>query len=320
MTAATGPSSWRPMKASARRKRRRRFIGADGADAAGKLQRSQHGDPQPVHESGVPGQHHSRGQISAQALRVIEYYPLANRPGTASNLVANGAEHRRDRSVSNARRSEHREQSPPLRPLQLAGSSSISSIGAIPVAGGGGPNTNYNTLVAYTHTLTSNRLVNDFRVGYHSVYDDSLNYFAMNGITDAGAAFGIPGFDGDVRYDNPGIPLFTVTGFSGFGGGGTNWYQFDRTFQFSNVLAYTTGVAQHPDRLRCAAPRDRTPRREQPTRVVHVQRRDDRLRGGRLHARAAAHGDDARSTSFRATSADGATGSSSTTTGRSRET
>ena len=63
----------------------------------------------------------------------------------------------------------------------------------------------------------------------------------MNGITDAGAAFGIPGFDGDVRYDNPGIPLFTVTGFSGLGGGGTNWYQFDKTTQFSNVLAYTTG-------------------------------------------------------------------------------
>ena len=113
-------------------------------------------------------------------------------------------------------------------------------IGAIPVSGSGGPNTNHNTLVAYTHTLTP-RLLNDFRIGYHAVYDDSLNYFALNGQDDAGAALGIPGFDGDVRYDNPGVPLFTISGFSGLGGGGTNWYQFDKTFQVSNVLAYTTG-------------------------------------------------------------------------------
>ena len=90
-------------------------------------------------------------------------------------------------------------------------------IGAIPVAGGGGPNTNYNTLVAYTHTLSS-RLLNDFRIGYHAVYDDSLNYFEMNGLNDAGAVLGIPGFDGDVRYHNPGLPLFTISGFSGLGG------------------------------------------------------------------------------------------------------
>ena len=94
--------------------------------------------------------------------------------------------------------------------------------------------------MAYTHTLTP-RLLNDFRIGYHAVYDDSLNYFAMNGPDGAGAALGIPGFDGDVRYDNPGVPLFTISGFSGLGGGGTNWYQFDRTFQVSNVLAYTRG-------------------------------------------------------------------------------
>ena len=193
----------------------------------------------PFTNQAFPGNVIPAGQISAQALRIIEYYPLANRPGTASNLVSTGQNidetdqflTRVDQNIGNKAR---------LYVRYNWQDQFDQSIGAIPVAGGGGPNTNYNTLVAYTHTFT-NRIVNDFRVGYHSVYDDSLNYFAMNGITDAGAALGIPGFDGDVRYDNPGIPLFTVTGFSGFGGGGTNWYQFDKTTQFSNVLAYTTG-------------------------------------------------------------------------------
>ena len=40
---------------------------------------------------------------------------------------------------------------------------------------------------------------------------------------------------------NPGIPSINVSGFNGLGGGGTNWFQFDTTFQMSNVLAYTRG-------------------------------------------------------------------------------
>ena len=193
----------------------------------------------PFTNQAFPGNVIPAGQISPQALRILEFYPQPNRPGTASNLVATGQNidetdqvlTRVDQNIGNKAR---------LYVRYNWQDQFDESIGSIPVAGGGGPNTNYNTLVAYTHTFSS-RLVNDFRVGYHSVYDDSLNYFAMNGITDAGAALGIPGFDGDVRYDNPGIPAFTVTGFSGFGGGGTNWYQFDKTTQFSNVLAYTTG-------------------------------------------------------------------------------
>jgi hypothetical protein len=35
-----------------------------------------------------------------------------------------------------------------------------------------------------------------------------------------------------------------VSNFSGLGAGGTNWYQFDTTYQVSNVLAYTKGSHQ----------------------------------------------------------------------------
>jgi hypothetical protein len=175
--------------------------------------------------------------ISPQARRVLDLFPLPNRPGTGSNLVATGRTvddtnqilTRVDQNIGNKVR---------LYVRYNWQEQFDTTINAIPAAGSGGPNVNRNTLVAYTHTFSS-RLLNDFRIGYHSVYDDNLNYFHLNGLTDAGASLGIPGFDGDVRYNNAGIPTFTITGFSGLGGGGTNWYQFDRTFQFSNVLAYT---------------------------------------------------------------------------------
>jgi hypothetical protein len=64
----------------------------------------------------------------------------------------------------------------------------------------------------------------------------------VNGLASAGADLGIPGFDGDVRYQNPGIPDIGITGFSGLGLGGTNWLQFDRTFQLSNIVAYNRGT------------------------------------------------------------------------------
>jgi hypothetical protein len=68
-----------------------------------------------------------------------------------------------------------------------------------------------------------------------------VNYFYVNGIEGAGAELGIPGFDGDVRYDNPGIPDQSISGFTGLGQGGTNWFQFDKTFQLSDVISWTKG-------------------------------------------------------------------------------
>jgi len=186
-----------------------------------------------------PGNIIPASQISPQAQRILNLYPMPNRPGTASNLVATG-DNKNDQNQILARVDQNIGNKVRLYVRYNWQDQFTTNIGAIPVAGSGGPNTNHNTLVAYTHTLTS-RLLNDFRIGYHSVYDDNLNYFHINGFTRAGADLGIPGFDGDLRYNNPGIPTFSITGFSGLGGGGTNWYQFDKTFQFANVLAYTSG-------------------------------------------------------------------------------
>src|SRR5262249_55526069 len=102
------------------------------------------------------------------------------------------------------------------------------------------PRVNKNLLVAYTHTLRPN-LFNDFRIGYHRVEFDTLNYFSVNGVTSAGANLGIPGFNGDVTYKNPGLPSINITNFTSLGAAGTNWNEFDTTFQMSNVTAYTHG-------------------------------------------------------------------------------
>ena len=117
---------------------------------------------------------------------------------------------------------------------------STRDIGATPATGVTQPRVNKNTLFTYTHTLKPT-LFNDFRIGYHRLDFDTLNQFYVNNQQGAGTALGIPGFDGDTRYNNPGLPSFNVSNFSGLSTSGTNWYQFDTTFQASDVLAWNRG-------------------------------------------------------------------------------
>ena len=57
----------------------------------------------------------------------------------------------------------------------------------------------------------------------------------------AGTDLGIPGFNGDSGYNNPGIPDFNITGFNGFGNAATNWYQNDSTTQVSEQISWDHG-------------------------------------------------------------------------------
>jgi hypothetical protein len=180
-----------------------------------------------------------QSELSPIARRVLDYLPAPNRPGTGANLLTTTSQTieadqflaRVDQNIGNRVR---------LYVRYNWQDEYTANIGAIPVTGTKQPRVNKNTLVAYTHTLTP-RLFNDFRIGYHRVDEDTLNHFEVNGLRSAGAELGIPGFDGDVRYGNAGIPHFTITGFQQLDLGGTNWYQFDTTFQVSNVLAYSRG-------------------------------------------------------------------------------
>ena len=180
-----------------------------------------------------------QNMLDPTSLDLLQYYPAPNLPGLASNLratrsVTDDADQlllRGDQNLSDKVR---------LYVRYNWFDTYLSNLEAVPVSGITQPRVNKNTLVSYTHSLRPN-LHNDFRIGYHRIDFDTLNYFSVNGVSSAGADLGIPGFDGDVRYQNPGIPSINITNFSGLGGGGTNWFQFDTTFQMSNVLAYTRG-------------------------------------------------------------------------------
>jgi hypothetical protein len=106
-----------------------------------------------------------------------------------------------------------------------------------------GPTHSRNYAVGFTHIFRPN-LVNDFRIGLNTVLSDSLDYFAVNGPKNAGTALGIPGFNSDTQYGNPGIPSFYVDVLGGsptLGNTSANWYQDDRTIDGYDELSYTLG-------------------------------------------------------------------------------
>src|SRR5262245_29576640 len=189
-----------------------------------------------------PGNIIPASQLSATSLKLLQYYPVSNGTGTSNNFQGPSPADdnvdqvltRVDQNVGNKIRLNVR-----YNWHDSFGSNVFNA--AIPATAVTQPRVNNNWLVGYTHTLKPN-LLNDFKIGYHRVNFDTLNPFAVDGPADAGSSLGIPGFDGDVKYNNPGIPSVNVSNFSGIGAGGTNWYQFDRTFQMSNVLAYTAGA------------------------------------------------------------------------------
>src|SRR5262249_17573270 len=111
---------------------------------------------------------------------------------------------------------------------------------AVPVNAANEPVVNDNYTVGYTHTISPTG-VNDFRFGRQWFDTDSLNYFYLNKITDAGTKLAIPGFDSDTKSNNPGIPDFNVSNFTGWNNAGTNWFQNDKTWQFSEQISWMRG-------------------------------------------------------------------------------
>src|SRR4029077_20228086 len=186
-----------------------------------------------------PGNIIPASQISPIARKLLDYYPATNQPGTASNVQANAAStddidqvlFRVDQNLGNKARLYFR---------YNWHDSYTGNIGntPIPIQVITQPRVNKNSVFTYTHTLRSN-LYNDFRIGYHRIDFDTLNAFSVGGIGTAGADLGIPGFNGDVRYNNPGIPTINISAFNGLATAGANWEQFDTTFQISHGMVYS---------------------------------------------------------------------------------
>src|SRR6476660_7728734 len=160
-----------------------------------------------------PGNIIPQGMLSPVSLNLLQYYPTANGTGTANNLSTTSSNKdnvdqflgRVDQNIGNKIR---------LYVRYNWHDSLNTSIGAIPATGVTQPRVNKNSLVTYTHTLKPN-LFNDFRIGYHRLDFNTLNQFLVNGQNGAGTALGIPGFDGDTKYSNPGLPSVNVSTFSG---------------------------------------------------------------------------------------------------------
>jgi hypothetical protein len=187
-----------------------------------------------------PGNIIPQSMLSPVAQSLLQYFPAPNVAGTIASNVRAARTVTDDGDQLLLRGDQNLSDKARLYVRYNWFDTYLSNLEAVPVSGITQPRVNKNTLFAYTHTL-SPRLFNDFRVGYHRIDFDTLNYFSVNGLGSAGTELGIPGFDGDTRFLNPGIPSVNISGFNGTGGGGSNWFQFDTTFQMSNVLAYNRG-------------------------------------------------------------------------------
>jgi hypothetical protein len=178
-------------------------------------------------------------RISPIVQKLQQYYPAPNLPGLASNLSVPVPTNQRYNQTLN-RLDQNIGQK--IRLNVRAHWQEWSTFGgnAIPANSVTVPTEVRNYTVGYTHTLTPT-LVNDFRVGRNFFKSDALNAFAVEGLNSAGSDLGIPGFNGDVLYGNPGIPDFNITGFNGLNTSGTNWYQNDSTHQISEQISWSRG-------------------------------------------------------------------------------
>ena len=178
-------------------------------------------------------------RISPLIAKLRPWYPATNLPGLASNysvpvpttIGTDQTVDRIDQNIGDRVR---------LYVRALYQNENIFGGSAIPINSTTLPYTASNYTVGYTHTLTPS-LVNDFRVGRNRIDTNALNYFTVNGQKSAGTDLGITGFNGDTRYNNPGIPEFNVSGFNGLGNGGTDWYQADSTYQLSEQISWNRG-------------------------------------------------------------------------------
>ncbi|MGH9668102.1 MAG: hypothetical protein ACRD9L_27095, partial [Bryobacteraceae bacterium] len=172
-------------------------------------------------------------------VQLQKYYPGTNLPGLTNNLSAVLANNnntdqtvdRLDQNLGDKTRLFFRYQ----RQWETIVVGSANPTSAI-----SGPAYMSNYDIGFTQTF-SPTVVNDMRFGRNFFDTATLNYFAVNNQNDAGASLGIPGFNGDVVGNNPGIPEFNVTGFTGWGVSGTNWYQDDSTWQGTEQLSWNKG-------------------------------------------------------------------------------
>jgi len=186
-----------------------------------------------------PGNIIPTNRLAPAALKLQQYYTTPNLPGLTQNYAASTANNnntnqtvdRLDQNLGDKVRLFFRYQRQQENLVAGAANESLNTYSTVYMS---------NYVIGYTHTLTPN-MVNDMRFGRNYFNTASLNYFAENNLTNAGSQLGIPGFNGDVAFNNPGVPIMSISGFQGFGNGATNWYQDDSTWQGADQFSWTHG-------------------------------------------------------------------------------
>jgi len=190
--------------------------------------------------TGVPyaGNQIPTSDFSPIAISLLQYYPLPNVAGTSTysaavpvNVTTNQTLERIDQNIGDKARIFVRYD---WQNTTIVGGT------VTPTSGTYGPANNRNIAIGYTQIITPN-LVNDLRFGRNHLMTNALNYWAVNGLNDAGTQLGIPGFAGDTQFGNPGIPDMTVNGYMGLGNAGSNWYQDDTTWHGYDQISYRHG-------------------------------------------------------------------------------
>ncbi len=195
----------------------------------------------PVTKAPFPGNIIPASRISPIALNILKYMPLPTGPGLTNNYNVNVPNSNQgDQTIDRVDQSIGEK-------IRLFFRYALNNTDLL--NGNSNPNNGYtqpvrdrNFVIGYTHTL-SPTIVNDARFGREYVSIDSLNFFNTPALAGATTALGIPGFTSDIN--NAGLPVITFPEYISIGGqnqASSNWYQTDKTYQFSDVLSINRGA------------------------------------------------------------------------------
>ena len=269
---------------------------ADGADAAGELLRGHDADPEPVHGPAVSRQHHPAvAAVADGAEAPASTTRRRTWPGTANNLQGPSPNTdnvdqfltRVDQNLGNKVRLN--------APLQLARQLQQQRLQRRDPGDRGDAAARQQQQLVRLHPHAEAEPAQRFP---DRLPPRRLRHAEpLRGRTvrrTPAPSLGIPGFDGDVRYSNPGHPEHQHQQLHrarrAAARTGTSSTRRSRCRTCSRTRAGAHNLRAGFDLRRLATGRRAA---NDPRGLLRLHRRHHRLRGGRLHARPAAHGDSA---------------------------
>ena len=188
-------------------------VRADGADAPGELFRSRHRHQKPADRPAVSRQHHPAVADFADRAQAAGVLPGREPAGDG----VEPAGQRRSRTTTSTRSCSASIRTSATRLACISATtgttaSRATSAIATPIPDPGGhaaPRQQEHAVLLHAHAAAEP--VNDFRDRLSPDRFRHPECLLGGRHRDAGADLGIPGFNGDVRYNNPGIPTINIS-------------------------------------------------------------------------------------------------------------